>query len=104
MMARRFPTRGYERDDRAELVLKEESSLVRCARRIVPVGSLPQQVAGDCEDSDPDRDIDQQRQISLVELMPVEQNNSGDLAANGNDPTERGEKAEARGWDVSSSP
>ena len=33
----------------------------------------------------------------MVELVLVEQDNTGDLAANGNDPTERGEKAEARG-------
>ena len=33
----------------------------------------------------------------MVELVLVEQDNPGDLAANGNDPRERGEKAEARG-------
>ena len=45
----------------------------------------------------PSQNADQQRQVSVVELVLVEQDNPGDLAANGNDPRERGEKAEARG-------
>jgi hypothetical protein len=68
-----------------------------CAGRIIPVGSLPQEVAGNREDRDPDQQADQQRQVPVVELMLEEQNDAGDLAANGNEPRKRGEKAETLG-------
>src|SRR6185437_12993406 len=73
---------GNYRDDRTELVLEEEPERVGCAGRIVPVGQLPQQVAGDGENRDPYQNADQQRQVSVVELVLVEQDNPGDLAAN----------------------
>ena len=84
-------------DDRAELVLEEEPGLVGFAGRIVLVGGLPQHASGNREDRDPDQEADQQRQVSVVELVPAEQNNSGDLAADGDEPRERGENAESRG-------
>ena len=64
---------------------------------IVLVGRLPHQAAGDREDRDPDQDADQQRQVAVVELVLAEQDDPGDFAADGDDPRERGENAEALG-------
>ena len=88
---------GDQRDDRAELVLEEELGLVGLAGRIVLVGRLPHQAAGDREDRDPDQNADQQRQVAVVELVLVKQDNPGDFAADGDDPRECGENAKARG-------
>lgn len=88
---------GNQGDDRAELVLDEEPERVGFAGRVLPVGRLPEQAAGDGEDRDADQDADQQRQVALVELVLVEQYDPGDLAANGDDPRKHGEQAQPRG-------
>ena len=89
--------KAITRDDRAELVLDEELDLVGLAGRIVLVGRLPHQAAGNREDRDPDQEADQQRKVAVVELVLTEQDDPGDLAADGNDPRERGENAKALG-------
>src|SRR5205085_4370544 len=48
-------------------------------------------------DCDPGQDADQQRKISVVELVLAEQNDPGDLAADGDDPRDRREQAKPRG-------
>jgi len=88
---------GNQRDDRAELVLDEETECVGFAGRVLPVGRLPQQAAGNGENRDPDQNADQKRQVALVEFVLAEQDDPVDLATNGNDPSQRGEKPEARG-------
>src|SRR5690348_5362356 len=89
--------KGDQRDDRPELVLDEELERFGPAGRIVPVGRLPQQAAGNREDRDPDQDADQQRKVSVVERVPVEQDDRDGLAGDGDHPREHGENAKAPG-------
>lgn len=82
---------GNQRDDGAKLVLEEETRPIGCTGGIVPVGRFPQQVAGDCENRDADQKADDQRQVSLVELVLAKENNAVDLTANGHYPRQCGE-------------
>ncbi len=77
---------GEHGDDRAKLVLNEEFDWLGLARRVVLVGRLPHQAAGNREDGDHDQQADQKRQVSVVELVLTEQDDPGDFGADGNDP------------------
>ena len=83
---------GNQRDDRAELVLEEEFRRVSLAGRILLVGGFPHQAAGDRENGDPDQQADQQPEMTVIERVPIEQDDPGNLAADRNDPGDRSEQ------------
>ena len=82
-------------DDRAELVLDEETEAVGAARRIVAIGGLPHQTAADREHRDHHQQPDQQRQVALIELVLLEHHDPGDLGADRHHPGQRCVNAQA---------
>jgi hypothetical protein len=63
----------------------------------VLIRRLPHQAACNREDGDAYEDPDQQRKVSMVEFVLAEQDDTGDFAADGDDPGDRGENAKSSG-------
>jgi hypothetical protein len=63
----------------------------------VLVGRLPHQIAGDREDRDDHQKADQQRKVTMVELVLAKHDDAGDLGPDCDYPCNRGKQSKPGG-------